>query len=260
MGTILDTIVASKRREVAAARERTSERELERRLADAPPARPFRAALERPDGVGVIAEVKKASPSAGVLRADFDPVAIARAYAAHGATCLSVLTDEPFFQGHLDYLRAIRRAVDIPLLRKDFILDRYQLLEARLAGADAVLLIAEVLPDPDLGRLFAAARELGMEALVELHDAEQLPRVLAAGAELIGVNNRDLRTFVTRLEHTLDLAPRVPPDRCLVSESGIRTRADLERLRAAGVRAVLVGESLMRAPDVGAALAALLRG
>jgi indole-3-glycerol phosphate synthase len=258
MGTILDTIIASKRREVAAARGRTSERELERRLAEAPPTRPFRAALERAGGVGIIAEVKKASPSAGVLRADFDPVAIARAYADNGAACLSVLTDEPFFQGHLDYLRAIRRAVEIPLLRKDFTLDRYQLLEARLAGADAVLLIAEVLPDPDLGRLLAEARALGLEALVELHNAEQLPRVLDVGAELIGVNNRDLRTFVTRLEQTLELAPRVTGDRCLVSESGIRSREDIRRLQAAGVRAVLVGESLMRAADIGAALAHLI--
>src|SRR3954447_2240824 len=152
MGTILDTIIASKRTEVATARGRVLVRELTRWLADAPPARPFRAALERSGDVGVIAEVKKASPSAGVLRADFDSVAIARAYAGHGAACLSVLTDEPFFQGHLDYLAAIRRAVDVPLLRKDFILDRYQVLEARAAGADAVLLIAEVLPDPDLGR------------------------------------------------------------------------------------------------------------
>jgi indole-3-glycerol phosphate synthase len=258
MSTILDRIIASKRREVAAAMKRMPERELHRRLADAPPPRPFRAALERPGDVGVIAEVKKASPSAGLLRADFDPVALAQSFAAHGAACLSVLTDEPFFQGHLDYLTAIRRAVAVPVLRKDFILDSYQLLEARAAGADAVLLIAEVLPDPDLGRLLAETIELGMDALVELHDAEQLPRVLATGAALIGVNNRDLRTFVTQLEHTLDIAPRVPADRCLVSESGIRTRADLDRLRAAGVKAVLVGESLMRAPDVGAALAALM--
>jgi indole-3-glycerol phosphate synthase len=258
MSTILDTIVASKRRELAIAKERLPERELERRLSDAPPVRPFRAALERSGDIGVIAEVKKASPSAGVLRSDFDPVAIAKTYAANGASCLSVLTDEPFFQGHLDYLAAIRRSVDVPLLRKDFVLDRYQLLEARVAGADAVLLIAEILPDPDLGRLFAECRALGMEALVELHDADQLPRVIQTGAELIGVNNRDLRTFVTRLEHTLDLAPLVPADRCLVSESGICTRADLDRLRAAGVKAVLVGESLMRAPDIGAALTALI--
>jgi indole-3-glycerol phosphate synthase len=258
MATILDVIVASKRREVATAKERLLERTLEQRLADAPPVRPFRAALERPGRVGVIAEVKKASPSAGVLRADFDPVAIAKTYAHHGAACLSVLTDEPFFQGHLDFLAAIRRTVDLPLLRKDFILERYQLLEARAAGADAVLLIAEIVPDSDLGRLLAETRALGMEALVELHDAAQLTRVIDSGAELIGINNRDLRTFETRLQHTLDLAPRVPADRCLVSESGIRTRADVERLRAAGVRAVLVGESLMRANDIGAALDALI--
>jgi indole-3-glycerol phosphate synthase len=258
MGTILDTIVASKRREVATARERTSDSELERRLDDAPPVRPFLAALERPNRVGVIAEVKKASPSAGVMRADFDPVAIARAYSANGAACLSVLTDEPFFQGHLNYLSAIRDVVSLPLLRKDFIVDRYQLIEARLAGADAVLLIAEVLPDPELGRLLADTRALGMEALVELHDAVQLSRVVAIGAGLIGVNNRDLRTFATRLEHTLELAPSVPADRCLVSESGIRTRDDIRRLQESGVRAVLVGESLMRATDIGAALAALV--
>jgi indole-3-glycerol phosphate synthase len=168
------------------------------------------------------------------------------------------LTDGPFFQGSLEHLAAIRKAVNVPLLRKDFILERYQLLEARVAGADAVLLIAEVLPDPDLSLLLADACSLGMEALVELHDAEQLSRVLNSGAALIGINNRDLRTFVTRLEHTLDLAARVPADRCLVSESGIRTREDLDQLKDAGVKAVLVGEALMRAPDVGAALRALL--
>jgi indole-3-glycerol phosphate synthase len=255
--TILDQIVTSKRRELAVARERLPEPELERRLADAAPVRPFRAALLAAPGMAVIAEVKKASPSAGVLRADFDPVAIARAYASHGATCLSVLTDDPFFQGHLDHLRAIRAAVDRPLLRKDFLLDRYQLLEARVAGADAVLLIAECLPGETLGRLLRDARALGMDALIELHDAGELPRVLESGADLIGINNRDLRTFVTRIEHTLDLAAKVPADRCLVSESGIKSRADLDRLTAAGVRAVLVGESLMRATHVGQALSAL---
>jgi indole-3-glycerol phosphate synthase len=258
--TILDRIVASKRRELTAARERVPERELERRLGDAPPVRGFRAALLAAPGMAVIAEVKKASPSAGVLRHDFDPVSIARSYSDNGATCLSVLTDEPFFQGHLDHLRAIRAAVDRPLLRKDFLLDRYQLLEARLAGADAILLIAECLPGTDLNRLLGDARALGMDALVELHDGAELARVLNSGADLIGINNRDLRTFVTRIEHSLDLAARVPADRCLVSESGIKTRADLDRLAAAGVRAVLVGESLMRTADVGAALAALRNG
>lgn len=257
MGTILDTIIASKRRELAEARAHTPERELERRLADAPPVRDFRAALDKPGRVQVLAEVKKASPSAGVLRADFDPVALARTYERHGAAAISVLTDEPFFQGRLSYLTDIRAAVSLPLLRKDFILERYQLLEARLAGADAVLLIAECLDGPELSRLLHAAHDLSLQALVELYDAENLPRVVDSGAQLIGINNRDLRTFVTRLEHTLELAARVPADRCLVSESGIRTRQDVERLRSAGVRAVLVGETLMRAADIGAQLDAL---
>jgi indole-3-glycerol phosphate synthase len=254
MSTILDKIVTSKHREIEAARARVSERELEDRLADAPPLRDFRAALEQPGGVQVIAEVKKASPSAGVLREDFDPVAIARVYEQHGAACISVLTDAPFFQGQLAYLTAIRTAVALPLLRKDFILDRYQLLEARVAGADAVLLIAEVLPGDSLAERLAEAHALKLQALVELYDADNLPRVLASGARLVGVNNRDLRTFVTRLEHTLELATHLPPDCCLVSESGIRTREDVLRLGAAGVRAVLVGETLMRAPNIGAKL------
>jgi indole-3-glycerol phosphate synthase len=254
MSNILDQIVAGKRRELEEARARVPEAELERRLAEAPPVRDFRAALERPGGVRVIAEVKKASPSAGVIRADFDPVAIARTYERHGAACVSVLTDAPFFQGSLAHLAAVRAAVGLPLLRKDFILERYQLLEARLAGADAVLLIAEILDEQTLPRLLGQARELGLQALVELYDPENLPRVLASGARLIGVNNRDLRTFRTRLEHTLELAARLPADCCLVSESGIRSRQDVLRLQAAGVRAVLVGETLMRAPDVGAAL------
>ena len=254
MGTILDKIVANKRREIAEARARVPERDLERRLAEAPPARDFRGALEKPGSVQVIAEVKKASPSAGVLRADFDPVGVARVYAEHGAAAISVLTDAPFFQGSLAHLTAVRAAVEPPVLRKDFILDRYQLLEARAAGADAVLLIAEILDDAALGDLLRETHALSMQALVELYDAENLPRVIAAGARLIGVNNRDLRTFLTRLEHTLELAPRIPRDGCLVSESGIRSRADMLRLQAAGVRAVLVGETLMRAPDIGAQL------
>jgi indole-3-glycerol phosphate synthase len=169
-----------------------------------------------------------------------------------------VLTDEPYFQGRLEYLAAVRAAVAPPLLRKDFVIDRYQLLEARAAGADAVLLIAEVLDESALPTLLRQARALGMEALVELHDGEHLPRVLDAGATLVGVNNRDLRTMTVRLEHTLELAERVPRDVLLVGESGIRTRADVLRLQAAGVRAILVGESLLRAPDVGAALDTLM--
>jgi indole-3-glycerol phosphate synthase len=257
MSTILDRIVECKRREIAAARAAVPDAELEHRLASLPPTRDFQAALEVAPDIAIIAEVKKASPSAGVLRADFDPIAIARTHAQHGASCLSVLTDEPFFQGKLAYLRDIRAAVDLPLLRKDFILDRYQLLEARLAGADAVLLIAEILDEPTLPRLLREAADLGMQALVELYDRENLSRVLAAGASLVGVNNRDLRTFVTRLEHTLEVAASMPPGICLVSESGIRSRADVQRLKAGGVRAILVGESLMRADDIGAKLAEL---
>ncbi len=252
--TILDEIVSHKREEIAAARARTPDTELERRLTRLPPTRDFRGALERGPGVQIIAEVKKASPSRGVICPDFDPLAIARAYAANGAACISVLTDEHFFQGHLRYLEAIRAAVSVPLLRKDFILDRYQLLEARLVGADCVLLIAEILPGEKLPELLHQAEELGLQALVELYDADNLPRVLDCGARLIGVNNRDLRTFEVRLEHTIDLAAKMPPDVCLIGESGIVTRADVERLGAAGVKAVLVGETLMRSPDIGTAL------
>jgi indole-3-glycerol phosphate synthase len=254
MNDILARIVVSKRREIAEARGHVTEAELERRLSRAPPARDFRAALDKPGTVQIIAEVKRASPSAGVLRAEFDPAAIARIYERHGAAAISVLTDTPFFQGELSHLATIRATVTPPLLRKDFILERYQLLEARLAGADAVLLIAECLPEASLPGLLHQSAELGLQALVELYDPENLPRVLDSGARLIGVNNRDLRTFVTRLEHTLELASRVPSDCCLVSESGIRSRRDVLRLQEAGVRAVLVGETLMRTADMGAKL------
>src|SRR4051812_21871276 len=195
MTTILDEIVASKRREVDAARLRMPLAEMEDQAAAAPPVRDFRAALAGPGPIQLIAEVKKASPSADVIRADFDPIAIARTYQAHGAACLSVLTDAPYFQGHLSYLARIRASVAIPLLRKDFLIDEYQVVEARLAGADAVLLIAEILDDATMAALLARARGLGMAALVEFHDEANLPRVLAAGADLVGINNRDLRHF-----------------------------------------------------------------
>lgn len=258
--SILDRIVTAKRQEIERHRAEAPERELVAQLRDAPSVRDFRAALERGPNIGIIAEVKKASPSAGVLRADFDPVAIARIYETNGANAISVLTDEPFFQGRLSYLTAIREAVTPPLLRKDFILDRYQVLQARAAGADAVLLIAEILGDQELRSLLSDIEEQGMQALVELYDRENLPRVLDAGAAIIGINNRDLRTFVTSLDHTLTLAREIPPGCCLVSESGIRTHADVERLASAGVKAVLVGESLMRANDVGRALRELRDG
>lgn len=258
METILDRIVASKRLEVEAARVRLPAAELERRLAQAPPPRDFHAALTRPHGIQVIAEVKKASPSAGVIREDFNPVAVARNFAEHGAAAISVLTDEPFFQGRLSYLTGIRSAVALPLLRKDFILDRYQLLEARVAGADAVLLIAEILDRAALPRLLRETADLGMQALVELYDADNLARVIDSGATLVGINNRDLRTFQTTLEHTLELRPRLPQDYCVVSESGITTRAEVLRLEQAGVQAILVGESLMRARSPGLKLQELL--
>jgi indole-3-glycerol phosphate synthase len=258
VSTILDQIVATKRQEMEEASRHVSERALAAKLEGAPAPRDFRAALESVPEIQVIAEVKKASPSAGVIRADFDPVAIARIYADHGAAAISVLTDEPYFQGRLAYLSAIRAAVRPPLLRKDFILDRYQLLEARLAGADAVLLIAEVLEGPLLTQLVQEAAGLGLQSLVELYDAAHLSRVLDCGSPLIGINNRDLRTFAVRLEHTLELIERIPKGNCVISESGIRARADVLRLEDAGVRAILVGETLMRAADIGAELDALL--
>ena len=258
MSNILERIVATKRIEIAEAKLRVPEAALEERAAAMPPARRFAAALRVVGQLTVIAEVKKASPSAGIIRADFDAVRIAKIYEAHGAAALSVLTDEQYFQGHLEYLRAVRAAVGIPVLRKEFILERYQLVEARVAGADAVLLIAEILPEDELAKLHREAVELGLDVLVELHDAEQLSRVLDCGAGLVGINNRDLRTFVTSLDRTLELRSRIPESITVVSESGIRMAADLATLRAAGIHAVLVGESLMRAPDIGAALDALL--
>lgn len=258
MSTILDRIVASKRTEIEEARKRTPESELKHGLNQAPAIRDFRAALEKPPGIQVIAEIKRASPSAGVMQTEVDVAALARTYEKHGAACISVLTDKPFFHGSLDDLMRVRQVTDIPLLRKDFILDRYQVLEARLAGADAVLLIAELLEDDLLSSLLAEIRGCGMEALVELYDSANLLRVLKSGATLIGINNRNLHTFETSLEHTIALAPQIPRDRCLVSESGIQTRKDVERLQSAGAKAILVGETLMRAGDPGAKLGELL--
>jgi indole-3-glycerol phosphate synthase len=256
--TILAKIVQTKRVEIERAKAERPEPELRARLADAPPVRDFFGALSAEGPIKLIAEVKKASPSVGLIRADFDPVAIARTYDAHGATCISVLTDEPHFQGRLEYLTAIRAAVGRPLLRKDFVLDSYQLLEARVAGADAVLLIAECLDDCNLRKLFNESCELGMMPLVELYEPANLPRVLEAGATLIGVNNRNLHTFEVDLEHTIRIRREVPEECMLVGESGIKTHADVERLASAGVDAILVGESLMREPDIGAAVDRLL--
>lgn len=256
--SILDDILQHKRAEVAASKRDRPEAELEAQLPGAPPARDFAAALSSAEGIGLIAEVKKASPSAGIIRADFDPVQIAETYAAHGAACLSVLTDEKFFQGRLGFLRDVRQAVDLPVLRKDFLIDRYQVLEARAAGADCILLIAECLDDAALGDLHRYAAQLGMQSLIEIYEPANLDRVLRLRPRLLGINNRDLNTFVTDLAHTTDLLPRIPNDVFVVSESGIRDRADVERLQGAGVRGILVGEMLMRAPDVGRAVDELL--
>lgn len=258
MATILDEIVAAKRDQIAEARHRTSQDELERLVAAAPAPRDFFAALASEGVVSLIAEVKKASPSAGVIRPDFQPAEIARAYEGHGAACVSVLTDTPYFQGSLDDLRAVHAAVDLPVLRKDFMLDSSQLWEARAAGADAVLLIAECLDDCNLRRLFNESIELGMTPLVELYEPDNLPRVLDCGATLIGVNNRNLRTFEVDLHHVIRLRQQVPDACVLVAESGIRTHADVRLLQQEGIDAMLVGESLMRQPDIGKAVDDLL--
>jgi indole-3-glycerol phosphate synthase len=257
---ILRRILERKAEEVAERAATTPPDALEARLASAPAPRPFRQALARKIAAGqaaVIAEVKKASPSKGVLCEDFDPERIARSYARHGAACLSVLTDRDFFQGDDVYLQEARAASGLPVLRKDFVIDPYQVTEARVLGADCVLLIVAALDERRLAALHRQARELGMDALVEVHDAAELDRALALGADLIGINNRDLRSFETRLETTLDLLPRIPEGPLVVTESGIHTRGDVRRMRGAGVHAFLVGEAFMRAPDPGGALEAL---
>ena len=260
MSDILERIVAVKRQEVPAARALVSETAL-RELAsvqDAP--RGFAAALRErlaAGKAGVIAEIKKASPSKGVIRAQFEPAAIAASYARHGAACLSVLTDQQFFQGHADYLRAARAACALPVLRKDFMIDAYQVVEARAMGADCILLIAACLSDAQMADLECCAIELGLDVLVEVHDGAELERALRLKTPLLGINNRNLRSFEVTLETTLGLLPQVPADRLLVTESGILGRADVQRMRAAQVNAFLVGEAFMRADDPGLALAAL---
>lgn len=258
MPDVLEKIVAQKRTEIEQARRARPEEALREKLSSAPAVRDFAGALRGSDRMHVIAEVKKASPSVGLIRADFDPVAIARTYEQHGAACISVLTDEKFFQGHLDYLVAVREAVSIPVLRKDFILDRYQVLEARAAGADCILLIAECLDDCHLRDLYFYASELGMESLIEIYEPENLERVLKLEPALLGVNNRNLRSFITDLNHSIRLHERVPPECVFVSESGIHSRTDVEHLQAAGIHAILVGETLMRSPDIGKKLDELL--
>ncbi|MCW5623729.1 MAG: indole-3-glycerol phosphate synthase TrpC [Burkholderiales bacterium] len=262
MGDILDRILAVKRDEVDAARRQRSLSATMQAAAEQPPARDFVGALQAKVAAGaaaVIAEIKKASPSKGLLRADFDPPEIARSYACHGAACLSVLTDEQFFQGAPAYLQAARAACDLPVLRKDFMIDPYQVFEARAWGADCILLIVAALDQGRMHELEAAAAEAGLAVLVEVHDGAELDRALDLKTPLLGINNRNLRTFDTTLDTTLALLDRVPPGKQVITESGIHTPDDVGRMRRHGVHAFLVGEAFMRAPDPGAELARLFR-
>ncbi len=258
MSDILNKILAVKADEVAAAKKHRDllslRREVESDSELRAGIRGFEASLRRSiaEGrAGVIAEVKKASPSKGILRPDFRPADIARSYAEGGASCLSVLTDVQFFQGSVDYLRQARAAVELPVIRKDFIVDMYQVYEARAMGADAILLIVSALDHGLMAELEACAQELGMDVLVEVHDGDELTAALRLKTRLVGINNRNLRTFAVSLDTTIDLLPRIPAERLVVTESGIAVRGDVERMRAANVHAFLVGEAFMRAPDPG---------
>jgi indole-3-glycerol phosphate synthase len=255
---ILDDIIANKKEELAGTKRRSSLAEVKTRAADAGLVRGFGRALSAAGGIRLIAEVKKASPSKGVIRGDFDPVRIAEIYEKSGASCISVLTEEKFFQGKLEYLAEIRRAAGLPLLRKDFIIEEYQLYEARAAGADAVLLISACLEKDQIVEYLGIAGGLGLDVLVESHTYRELDKALLAGATLVGINNRDLSTFTVSLATTLDLLKDIPDDRIVVSESGIKTRDDVVKLEKAGVDAVLIGESLMREKDIGKKVKELL--
>lgn len=262
MEDVLKKILRRKAEEISAACDKLPLRELSAQVEAAPPPRGFVRALREKQQSGqaaVIAEIKKASPSKGLLRENFDPPAIAATYAQNGAACLSVLTDVDFFQGSPDYLRQARAVCDIPVLRKDFMIDPYQVYEARVWGADCILLIAAALGDAQLHELSGLAAYLGMDVLVEVHNREELERALSLPLELVGINNRNLRTFETRLETTLDLLDKIPSDRLVVTESGIHTHTDVAKMRAAGVHIFLVGEAFMRAEDPGQALQRLFQ-
>jgi len=258
----LEEICANKRKEVAARKQVRSLAELDAMAAEQSAPRGFEAALRRAsaDGFGLIAEIKRASPSKGLIREDFRPADHARDYQAGGAACLSVLTDAPYFQGHEDFLVEARASCDLPVLRKDFMVDPWQVAEARSIGADAILIIVAALQDDEMAEIEAAALERGMDVLVEVHDEAEFERATRLTSRLIGVNNRNLKTFTTDLATTERLAALAPPEALLVGESGIATHADCQRLARSGVRSFLVGESLMRAEDVAEATRALLRG
>jgi indole-3-glycerol phosphate synthase len=257
---ILARICADKRGHIAARKRERPIAAVESAARSGPPPRPFAARLSDAAGrgYGLIAEVKRASPSRGVIRADFDPVNIAKAYRAGGATCLSVLTDRPYFQGEDVFLTEVRNAVDLPVLRKDFILDPYQVAEARAIGADCILLIMAALDDVQAAELTDEARSFGMDVLLEVHDAAELERALRLNTSLVGINNRNLKTLEVDLATTKALAPRIPADRLVVSESGLSTPEQLARMAACGVRCYLIGEALMSQPDIEAATRALL--
>jgi indole-3-glycerol phosphate synthase len=260
MSDILSQIVAVKREEIAAAKKKVSFEAIRADAESRVLTRDFEGALRRQIAAGrsaVIAEIKKASPSKGLLREEFIPADIAQSYAESGAACLSVLTDRQFFQGQVDYLKQARASCDLPVLRKDFMIDAYQIYESRSIGADCVLLIAACLDDAQMAELEAIARSLDMAVLVEVHDSAELDRALKLKTPLIGINNRNLRTFEVSLQTTIDLLGSVPRERLVVTESGIQSTADVQQMRDAGVHAFLVGEAFMRAEDPGAALAAL---
>jgi indole-3-glycerol phosphate synthase len=260
--TILEKILKVKRAEVAASRKRVPQAEVEKRAREASPPRDFVAAIRKKISArtpAVIAEIKRASPSKGLLRAQFDPAQIAKSYEAGGAACMSVLTDKEFFQGAPEHLIAAKAACELPALRKDFVVEPYQVYESRAMGADCILLIAACLSSEEMAGLEALAHKLGMAVLVEVHDSAELEKANGLKTPLVGINNRNLRTFETRLDTTLDLMPQVPPGRIVVAESGIASKAEVARLRTGGVHAFLIGETFMRAPDPGLALRELFQ-
>jgi indole-3-glycerol phosphate synthase len=257
---ILDTIVVHKQEEVKIQKSQLPLSELRQTLRDSPPTRDFKAAISMPGQINLIAEVKKASPSKGIIRDDFDPIAIAQIYQSSGAAAISVLTDEWFFQGSLSYLTAIREATSIPLLRKDFIIDEYQIYQACAAGTDAILLIAAILELETMQTFLNIAHSLDLDCLVEVHTESELRKVLDTDAQIVGINNRDLKTFQTNLNTTAQLRKLIPQDKVVVSESGIHSRQDVKMLQECGINAILVGESLMRSADINAKVKELMEG